>query len=478
MKLLVGTLGDLGLYREAEYTYSEKIAKAKGSLFALCKILNPHHVILLIPDSLVVNIGEGTMSWSSYSDLTSFLKSRYEGTLREDPLFLKDFSGNLYLWAMPSVGEFKSQKTGLTGSFKGNLMDYYYKLFFKAADFLIEHVIKNDSVEELEVYIDISLGLNYTNLLTFRVFRELIRYLTLRCPASLFVLNADPVVTGVIPSNIDFHHVFDGEKISTSFNFENIVPDYNNPFPTRVYDSQDIELSRENSNRFKSWRSYHGRDIKDLYIHDVLCFLSSVKNSIPLGIFHFFPSTGDIHNLLEDSINWFMSNVRIESVSESKVKVRRALCLSPYFRSFCLSYFISEIFQKLGIIKSSEVSFECISNIADLLYGRLKIFRDRIKEEISNLSRKCKKEEYVKWKPFQLVGSGLTKDSNTERNFFAHAGIAQNVVELKAISGNFEEEGSTSIDSSSSVDAFKKAFHVRYRKECEKDVINMLISNL
>ncbi|MGB9824121.1 MAG: CRISPR-associated CARF protein Csx1 [Candidatus Hydrothermia bacterium] len=448
MKILIGIIGDFYKYQVFKYTNNGQEIDAKCSLFALMRMLNPDLTLLVVLDSLVDILNKKypeLKSSNSYIELKGRLvKVVRQGLLSEKIVTQEELNEfKVKFLIIPSVGSYGDLR------FKGEITDFYYELYYgtglKFAGLLAG--IKNFE-EDAEIFFDVSLGANYTNVILYKVLRELAAIFSLSGRrVKLRILNTEPIIPYRENSTSALNEI-EAAEFRKSLTFS-----------TRKLKGSELPLKNISKEYVKAKENYkeelnsRGLDLR-LGNRDVSCFLSSVKNGIPLGVYYFFPDISLLSKVARLSYKFYLKSVKFHR--DESLIIERGLKLTPCFKTYVQAILVAQALSSLGVEKRESVLSSEIESLSEKLYERCKVIGDRIKQEISRLNKEIRNYPKARWK---VMGEEKSR-GNTVRNFFAHVGIVRNLTEIWV-----EDEKS-------------KVWKVRFRKteESIKQIANFLLN--
>lgn len=314
---------------------------------------------------------------------------------------LHPYSEGNEFFVIHSIGEYKGQK------FDGKFDDI-------VIEFFIDMLERIKVVDETEIYVDVSTGLNVYVSAMLEAVRHFSTYYHLseweNRKLKIFIVFTDPIIGS--PAN-EF----------------NIYKDYELKFkhffssPIKKEDIDSYTLARKIAGDNGSLKN----QIQNFLKNFALSF-SAIKNNTPLVVYTF----GYNNEILEN-----------EFIARVKSEIKKDWIKSPnfdkdtYFKLFLTLAFycgIIKVLRNHSIFISSEVKIEQMKEKFENIY---KIFNLTLNEnflgnEVSNLIRKLRDKDMREWTLLNKVLEGRS-GSKDPRNFFAHSGLEGNITEVKKV---------------------------------------------
>ncbi|MDK2869860.1 MULTISPECIES: CRISPR-associated CARF protein Csx1 [Pyrococcus] len=445
MRVLVTTWGNPFQWEPITYEYRGIKVKSRNTLPILVKTLEPERILILVADTMANYYDSGKnkpeieeKSFSSYSEVVEDTKERIlwhikeeviEELREEDPELAKKIENMLKderitIEVLPGVGVFGNITV------EGEMLDFYYYATYKLAEWL---PVQNN----LEVYLDLTHGINFMPTFTYRALRNLLGLLAYLYNVKFEIVNSEPYPLGVsqeIRENTILHIREIGEGVVRP------RPQYS-PVEGKLY-----------------WNA----------------FISSVANGFPLVFASFYPNIRDVEDYLNKKLEEFLVGIEVGEREDGKPYVKREKALDRSFKNASKLYYalrvfntkfqnypkkevpieeimeISKIFESLpriGIILERQVEW-----LRNLVYGRLwyengeQKIKKGLLEIIKDKKDKRKEAEALKkGKTISLAEAAkLTRifspsgerietieSPNVVRNFIAHSGFEYNIVYVK-----------------------------------------------
>ncbi|ADC69276.1 CRISPR-associated protein, MJ1666 family [Methanocaldococcus sp. FS406-22] len=395
-RILIAPWGNFVTWKEVIYSFDGIEKESKSSISAICEKINPDKVYILVLDTL------SNLESENYEDIVKEVKEKTESFIKENLNI-----DNYEIIVCPGVGTFPN------GKFYGNLVDYY--------SFALYELSKRFD-GDLEVHLDLTHGLNYMPVLTYRVVKDLLEIQSIKNKVRLVVYNSDPYV-GREKETLNIH-IVENKTIIPSLNFDGVTTNFLNT--TKFIDKKDIGKIMKEINQNKKIR-----ELK-LMKQNINAFLASLVYALPLVYSTFFVDEEKINDKINEIISFFISNIKIDT--ENK-ELKRYLKFEDGFNALVKAYFTSKICKIPELIKD-ELSLKEIEELKNTLFKE-NPNAQFIKNEIASLynivNTKYKANELSEiienWIPmYKFRREGV--DKFNIRNFLAHAGFEKSVTEI------------------------------------------------
>jgi len=403
LKILIAPWGDPAGWQETTYALDDKKLKSKSSLKLLKQITNPDYSIILASDTLAL---EG----QNYNEVKRSALEKVEKFLKENNI------EDINVLILPGVGKFQDRITKKEVFFKGNPTNYYYSLLFQLSNFFI----KNLNLKEynaIKVYLDITHGVNYMTVMTYRALQEILSILSMFLKVRLTVYNTDPAMPFSLSNEVKIN------KIENSKIF---------PIPIR---------NKAKKKDLVSFNEKYKEDIfslrnSEINLEEINAFIGSIFNGLPLAVYTFFPNIDLLKNMVEKSYELLEKATSVKN--DVLLEVERELDLNEDFKIFTMVLLVSFLMKKKELIKErkKEISFEELKFLKDNLFkfdNRLKNFLDNeigynLEKKISPFRENSKLSS--EWKQLSDL-LGQKQETINARNFLAHGGFEYNAVLVK-----------------------------------------------
>ena len=413
MKILVANLGNPKIYNEQTYIFNGVKSKSKTSLELLKENINPDKIILIAPLTLAK---KGSCVEDIYRDA------------KENIYFHIDLckSKNVKVLIAPAVGHFSN------GSFLGNALDYYYYILY----YLSLELLKLPS-SSLEVHVDLTYGINYTTILTYRALKELLEVLAIFRSVCFKAYNTDPFS----PSNSSINK----EELNINI-IENIDVVTPRAFGYKIKNNHNPLLLPSSLSSDKKKELFQGdlKCIKELDHYELSTFLGAFYNGLPLAVFTWFPDLKLLDKVIKECIA-FHKKFTIISTNNNKLYVKYQCSLTDDFRCDIFAYLIASNLKNHNLIDSrvTEVPLEKIKELNNKIFHHNKVHTIRTSRDIERLEKIAPTHIDKTWKSYNKILSrgicNLFKKNIVrppdQRNFLAHSGLEWNAIEIACIDG-------------------------------------------
>jgi len=443
MKVLVSTWGNPYQWNPIRYKFKEHEIESRNTLPIMIKALNPDKVLIITLDTMANFMNRNGKpeiqtkeEFNSYEEIRRDTEDRIRWHIEKEVLpelqkqgedelagkigsILKE--GKIEIDVAPGVGVFGNITV------MGSMLDFYHYITYKLATWL--------PVNDLEVYLDLTHGINFMPTLTYRALRNLLGLLAYVKDVNFEIMNFEPYPLGV------------KDKIlkETVLNMWEIGEGkvYPKPILSKV----------ENG--------------------DWTAFISSVANGFPLVFSTFYPNMSEVKEYLEDEYRKFLSSIKVKRRKEDgKPVVKREESLSKNFKNVSKLYYLLRVLDRdYSKYAKKELEISEIEKITELFkkMPRIEVMVTEQVKDLKNLvkgyynyesggpryklglldlinRKRGKTEEVMKLKkgvPITLLEarnatrifgpSGTQRYNETPelRNFIAHSGFEYNVTWLK-----------------------------------------------
>ncbi|RLF87642.1 TIGR01897 family CRISPR-associated protein [Thermococci archaeon] len=372
MKLLISPWGNFRSWNEVEYIFNGKSRRSKSPILLLYDIIEPDKTIVILPNTLA-------------SDLERADKE-VEGEAKE---FLKELGVSAEVLVIPGTGKFPN------GEFLGHPTDAYYYLTYGLSQEI--------PVEDLEVHLDITHGLNYLTFFTQRALEDILGILAIGKTVKMTVYNADPFVKGV-------------ERLRVNVIEERNIMErpVNEKVGKRVLENYSLDSTefgkimakfKVNSTRLNLWAS-------------------SILLGLPLLLATTYPDRAEVLQILDEALREFRENIEVQgNILERKIGLGKDFATLSKL-AFQIEV-INDLLRDMDLPKE-ELSADELFEIAERVFkGRI---RESTKVEVNRIVRKV--GDVKEWTKLRTFFPNATPQVDP-RNFLAHAGLEANLVEVK-----------------------------------------------
>lgn len=397
MKLLLAPWGDPKNWRRLTYRYQDRETKTCTSLKILQNAIAPDKTIIVGLETLA----ERGLNYAE-------VKSDAENKLSN---YADNFGlQNHTVLIAPGVGSFPR------AIFIGSALDYYYYVFWRISTYLLEH---ND--KKLEVHLDLTHGINYSTILTYRAVKEILELFSIFVDVEFVVYNADPFIQ---PNG---NRTLSGELLVNVI--EGVKPKPRPPDrkikQVRTLDPIDLDQMRR--------RRLFGEELmclREINPSEVSAFIGSLYNGIPLGLFTFYPDKEKLKNAILKTLEVYERHVSVEH--ENKLKVRKEVKFSENFKVYITAFLIAELLEKMGLVsfRKNEVALPDIRNIVANLFAFDERFKIKIEKDVYTLEEDFREKPPFGWSIYNDA-LGRPVGEPDARNFLAHSGFERNLTEIR-----------------------------------------------
>ncbi|MCX7757931.1 MAG: CRISPR-associated CARF protein Csx1 [candidate division WOR-3 bacterium] len=408
MKLLFEIWGNYEKWQKASYSYEGKIIESNTTLPLLYEKINPDYCYIIISDTLIDNLICKNIILATYKDYKNKLKEKTKEFLSQQI----EFNDKIFdILILPGVGTFNNSK------FIGNPKNFYSLLFYEITKRLF--TILNNEDESIEFYIDITHGINYMTMITYRVLREISEILAFFYKVKFIVLNSDPKV-GTENLDLEINKIEDLNTIA-KLNFY-----YFN-------DNSIIRPSKNITNDEKRNINENSPKIDKEILNNIYSFIGSFLNALPIFIFCFFPDKRKILCDIEKAYDYFCKDEVLSIEENEKIIIKQKADFTGTFISILQAYLFSLLLNKrYSIENKKEVKFSEIEKLIKL-FEFSRSLKQRLEKEIYKIKNiKNIKNDFNDLGYYLLEGY---REDNTfdERNFYAHCGFGYNIIQIKRV---------------------------------------------
>jgi CRISPR-associated protein Csx1 len=423
-KFLIAVWGNPEKWNEVEYVYENESKKAKSTLPLIKDVDNPDKIIIVCSDTLSDNYIHAFKN-PSYKDL----KSASENSIRNFCKVNFGFEPDKVIVGY-GFGEFDNTK------FSGNASDFYYGIFKELVFAFIEYL--NFENETIEVIFDITHGLNFTPVLTYKALVEILGILAYVFEVKFKTLNSDPLVGRGKVQKLNINTIEEAKIVPGLVAYKTSKRPIE-PFSglNDVDENELKNLGAEIDNLLKQ----NNYERSKIYI-----FLSSFIFGMPVYVLTYLPDHNNLKAQIDCLHGKFEEHISIKC--NQKIEVCRKLKFHIGFENLVKAHLVSFILSKKGFEGSTEIPLRAIKDLRDKIYEKFPIESNRIDKEISDIE-KYQYELSENFKTYAQIRAKktheLSENSKTyeeirdkkisgdieKRNFFAHAGFEYNSIEIR-----------------------------------------------
>lgn len=398
-KILVAIWGNFSAWKDANYRYKNKIYTSSTTLPLLLDTIKPNYTYIILADTLmdkydnIFTYKEGLARIKN--EAGAFIKEK----IRSYPTKLKEENINILI--LPAVGTFSRSR------FVGNPNNFYALVYFELARNILRNLgsklafISENNKPCLELYLDITHGLNFMTMMTYRAVKDILQIIAYFCNVRLIVLNSDPLVGS---GNIDLN-INEIEKI-------NVIPAFN------FYRYSDTMLL------IPSPSGHEGVNALTKRMDRLYAFCSAFLHGLPVYMYYFYekPKEDEIENIVKLFYDHIEVNVN------GTFEVIQGLNFGESFISLLQGFLLSNLLmvnaKDDGVVKMDDI--ERIKGI----FKHSRTILQRLERELGKIKRVRIGSEFKDY-GFYAEANYSPNDNFDGRNFFAHCGFVHNLIELK-----------------------------------------------
>lgn len=398
-KILVAIWGNFSAWKDANYRYKNKIYTSSTTLPLLLDTIKPNYTYIILADTLmdkydnIFTYQEGLARIKN--EAGAFIKEK----IRSYPTKLKE--DNINILILPAVGTFSRSR------FVGNPNNFYALVYFELARNILRNLgsklafISENNKPCLELYLDITHGLNFMTMITYRAVKDILQIIAYFCNVRLIVLNSDPLVGS---GNIDLN-INEIEKI-------NVIPAFN------FYRYSDTMLL------IPSPSGHEGVNALKKRMDRLYAFCSAFLHGLPVYMYYFYekPKEDEIENIVKLFYDHIEVNVN------GTFEVIQGLNFGESFISLLQGFLLSNLLmvnaKDDGVVKMDDI--ERIKGI----FKHSRTILQRLERELGKIKRVRIGSEFKDY-GFYAEANYSPNDNFDGRNFFAHCGFVHNLIELK-----------------------------------------------
>lgn len=398
-KILVAIWGNFSAWKDANYRYKNKIYTSSTTLPLLLDTIKPNYTYIILADTLmdkydnIFTYQEGLARIKN--EAGAFIKEK----IRSYPTKLKE--DNINILILPAVGTFSRSR------FVGNPNNFYALVYFELARNILRNLgsklafISENNKPCLELYLDITHGLNFMTMMTYRAVKDILQIIAYFCNVRLIVLNSDPLVGS---GNIDLN-INEIEKI-------NVIPAFN------FYRYSDTMIL------IPSPSGHEGVNALTKRMDRLYAFCSAFLHGLPVYMYYFYekPKEDEIENIVKLFYDHIEVNVN------GTFEVIQGLNFGESFISLLQGFLLSNLLmvnaKDDGVVKMDDI--ERIKGI----FKHSRTILQRLERELGKIKRVRIGSEFKDY-GFYAEANYSPNDNFDGRNFFAHCGFVHNLIELK-----------------------------------------------
>ena len=412
MRVLIAPWGNPFQWESVNYRFNDTTIKKESTLPVLVDVLKPDKVLIIVLDTLA-NIqirGEPDIrpkKFSNYDDVVQDVEERVKwfliNKIAEENILKMLKNGSLKVIVSPGVGTFKNIVVD------GDISDFY--------SYAVYSLSKELPDCSMEVYLDLTHGINFMPTLIYRTLNELLSLASFINNYKFVVLNSEPLPQGF--SNEERKLVIS----KTTLYIRTIEEKELNPIP--IYSK--VENKR------------------------ISAFIASLVNGFPLSFATFYPDINDLELKLSREIIEFIKNIEVQ---DEKIKRRKRL--SDDFKTLSKLYYLlrclkssNELFESLPRGEVEIDNLECFIELIFRKIPRLEVTTKRDVRQIFDIIKKAIKMDgsigdklrtgskvlYLDIYNF-VKGRNFQKRPNIDpRDFIAHSGLISDTIYVRHENG-------------------------------------------
>ena len=414
-RILIGVWGNPEIWKEVKYSYRGEEVSSPSSYAVIHRLDKPDLSVVVMSDTIV----DSYMDCSYYTVPKDYREIVEVVSEKTRSIARRKFGISIdRIIVGYGVGEFSHFV------FRGSADDFYYKVLYELSR-IFEEIMgqRDDGLETLEVLFDITHGINFTTVMTYRALYEILRILAYGYDVRLKVLNSDPYISSVRPELLNINVIEDSQVIPGLEILSR--EDKFFPFDDSVNDEEKERLGRiltENTRQISVKKNFP----------EYRAFLAAFKVGMPHYVYSFAPA--EVNRILKELTAIYESMISVKE-GECKFRIHRKLRFSDRFSILVKSYIVSDIIGIHRIPYEEGVPLSSIEQFdRKFLQKNLPVESNRLNNELNHLKEL---EEHIprQWTPYVEIRERFKGEEYSrtldKRNFFAHAGFEYNSIEVK-----------------------------------------------
>jgi len=458
MKLLIEIWGNYHAWKEVTYTYNDSTITSTTTIPLLLQTIKPDKSLIIVADTLLeYEIANNTLA-TELNNTTNWYRDAIKAVEHSTKQFIinaldntktKASTDTISVLVTPAVGTFN--KTKFIGN-PNNFFSYLYYIMAKAA-VTIAH---NSNDKELEIYVDITHGMNYMTMITYRTIKDICSILAYFFDITFVVLNSDPFV-GSDNIHLNINQI-EKVKIKPQFNFFR-YPQFDTGQYLRVSQKIDNDkkalINKKLQNIIKEQLEGYKPFIEDYY-----CFASSVYHALPLYLVYFYPDITKLKTIIDIIVEIFFNHFMY--ITDSKFIIQQQVDFTPSFLSLLqLAIFAQCLQSKYNITRQAECPLPLLNDILQIYIANptitSRIYRELDKLQLVVHELQVIPENYVDYGLLLKKSDYIPSTNVDNRNFFAHSGFGYNNTLIKNVN---------------------KTIYIKPKEESLQEIKKVLIDNL
>lgn len=430
-------------WQEVTYKWKDRKMKCQTDLPLLSNSIEPDQIIVVVLDTVTESFRD------NYTDLLNDVKKSFRRFLeiieKRTP---GTFMDNLRICPSYGTGAYNKAR------FKGELLDFFYYLYYQLATFFKNVQLK----ETIEIHLDLTHGINFMPTLAYRVLKDLGSLLATTRNVSLTVYNTEPFIRGGSEETVLEIHEVESVRVLPRPHFTMIQKTTLMPLRTSIDPKAHAMLMAKwvNETRFsRSLSQERPKQVIDL----VNCFCSATMNGFPLAMLHFRLDKNQLNSYLKKLIHLYNAGINISKTKDGdKFLLERQYSFTRHFLNLVKTWVATVILDEVIPPKNHGDQAYSLKSLRHLKSNFLE--RDKRVEATVNLEldklwsfkSKDKRVEIIgdcddipldlsNWISYARIQeckeevkgqkSDAPKMRNFNRNFLAHAGFESTAIQLK-----------------------------------------------
>lgn len=424
MKILIEIWGNYKAWKEVTYTYNNESITSSTTLPLLYKTIKPDNTIVIVADTLIENeVTQLQGTQYVYEDLKNIVEQNTKLFITQTFEKYNQVSpATVSVTVTPAMGSFTHTQ------FLNNPDNFFAFVYNELAKIAV--TIDQNTHNKIEIYLDITHGINYMTMMTYRAIKDIAAILAYFFDVTFIALNSDPYVgSGNVKLNIN---QIEKNQITPQLAIYK-YPD-NMQF-LRVSLNKDID-NKEKANIGISL-NHQLKSIAPCYnnfIGNIYAFIGAAYNALPIFIIYFFPDVEQLNTLINKIINLFNNFFQL-NCNTNKLCIQQPVDFSPIFITLLQSFLFAELLsKKYNLTQKTQIPISSIQCLMEI-FKHSKTNTSRIYRELDKIneinSKQLIKDEYIDYGQLNM-NQNYKPDTNVdERNFFAHAGFGYTLIQLK-----------------------------------------------
>lgn len=412
MRILFEIWGNFTKWHEVNYLYENENIKSTTTLPLLYKKIQPDFCYVIVSDTLIDNWIDSNNIYTTYENILNKVNNEAYNFIKEK----MNSTQNIEVLVLPGSGTFEKSQ------FNGNPLNFYSIVYWKTIKRILDIIEQNSYLEKLEIYLDITHGINYMTMMTYRALKEIFQILAYFYKVKFIVLNSDPKVGS---ENVDLNiNEIEKTNIIPAFNFfyytqnKFLIPSKN------IEDSEKKDIGEKIESKSDDLKS----KMENLYT-----FSGAFMHGLPLCFYLFYEEL-KIYEI-EKLINLFSQFISISIPEDNKkLSIIQQTVFTGNFLSLLQAFLLSKILaKKYGIEKKENISFNDIKELENI-FKNSRAIKQRLNKEIEKIKDKYNSitQEFKDYGYYAMEKEEYKENNNfDERNFYAHCGFGYNIIQIK-----------------------------------------------